>query len=103
MWPWEGEPKSIARGILDDETYDWLAVVRGMMATGGHPVVVDENVLERAHEVGRMATRIDVDHTGTSGLAGFLAMRDRGEVGPEERVAVLFTGAQRETREGTQR
>jgi threonine synthase len=103
MWPWEEEPRSIAHGILDDETYDWLAVVRGMMATGGHPVVVDEDLLERANGVGRTATQIDVDHTGTSGLAGFLAMRDRGEVGPEERVAVLFTGAGRETREGTKR
>src|SRR5262249_4510427 len=31
MWPWEEEPKSIATGILDDETYDWYAVVRGMI------------------------------------------------------------------------
>jgi threonine synthase len=95
MWPWEEEPKSIAHGILDDETYDWLAVVRGMMLTGGHPVVVDEDTLLRANKAGRTAAHIDADHTGTSGLAGFLAMRDRGEVGPEERVAVLFTGARR--------
>ena len=32
MWPWETEPHSVADGILDDETYDWLAVVRGMLA-----------------------------------------------------------------------
>jgi threonine synthase len=101
MWPWEEEPKSVAHGILDDETYDWLAVVRGMMATGGTPIVVDEDTLERANEVGRASTGIDVDHTGTSGLAGFMALRARGEVGPGERVAVLFTGARRETREGT--
>jgi threonine synthase len=99
MWSWEEAPKSIAHGILDDETYDWRAVVRGMMATGGHPVVVDEDVLEQANAVGRAATQIDVDHTGTSGLAGFLAMRDRGEVGPDERVAVLFTGARHESTE----
>ena len=42
MWPWETEPHSVAHGILDDETYDWLAVVEGMLATGGTPVVVDE-------------------------------------------------------------
>ena len=35
MWPWEQEPHSIAHGILDDETYDWLAVVEAMLATGG--------------------------------------------------------------------
>ena len=95
MWPWEEEPKSIAHGILDDETYDWLAVIRGMMATGGSPVVVDEGMLERANQIGRTTTGIDVDHTGTSGLAGLMALRELGEVGPEERVVVLFTGARR--------
>jgi threonine synthase len=100
MWPWEQEPRSIAHGILDDETYDWLAVVRGMISTGGGPVVVDEDSLERANELGRTATNIDVDHTGTAGLAGLVARRDVGEVGPEERVAVLFTGARRSTEGG---
>jgi len=95
MWPWEQEPVSVAHGILDDETYDWLAVVRGMFATGGYPVVVDEDALRRANEVGRVATGIDADHTGTSGLAGLMELRDRGDVGPDERVAVLFTGVRR--------
>jgi threonine synthase len=95
MWPWEEEPVSIASGILDDETYDWLAVVRGMIASGGYPVVVDESTLERANELGRVTTRIDADHTGTSGLAGLIDLRDRGEIGAHERVAVLFTGARR--------
>ena len=47
MWPWESEPHSIAHGILDDETYDWLAVVEGMLSTGGSPLVVDETTLRR--------------------------------------------------------
>ena len=71
-----------------------------MMATGGYPVVVGERTLERANEMGRVTTRIEVDHTGTAGLAGLMALRDRGEVQPDERVAVLFTGARRETTEG---
>jgi threonine synthase len=99
MWPWEEEPRSLATGILDDETYDWLAVVRGMITTGGYPVVVDEEILERANELGRVATRIDADHTGTAGLAGLMELRDRGEVGTDERVAVLLTGVRRETME----
>jgi threonine synthase len=40
MWPWEQQPHSIAHGILDDETYDWLAVVTGMFDSGGSPLVV---------------------------------------------------------------
>jgi threonine synthase len=79
---------------LDDETYDWYAVVRGMIATDGAPVVVDEATLELANQAAS-ATDIDADHTATSGLAGLMTLRDRGEVGPEEQVAVLFTGARR--------
>jgi threonine synthase len=95
MWPWEEEPRSIAHGILDDETYDWLAVCEGMLATGGRPLVVDEATIERANLLAREATGIDVDHTGSAGLAGLLALREAGLVGADERVAVLFTGVVR--------
>ncbi len=95
MWPWEEEPKSIATGILDDETYDWAAVVAGMLATGGSPVVVSEGALGEANRLARDRTGIDVDHTGSSGLAGLLELARRGEIGSEERVAVLFTGIRR--------
>jgi len=95
MWPWEHEPHSIAHGILDDETYDWLAVVEAMLATGGSPLVVCESRLAQANAVARQTTGIDVDHTGSAGLAGLLALRDAGEIGAGERVAVLFTGAVR--------
>jgi len=96
MWPWEEEPVSIAHGILDDETYDWLAVVRGMLRTAGTPIVVEEDTLKRANELARDATGIDVDHTGSSGLAGLLAIKEREQIDPNERVAVLFTGVRRE-------
>jgi hypothetical protein len=95
MWPWEREPKSIAHGILDDETYDWLAVCRGMLETGGYPVVVSDETLVEANDLGRGTTDADVDHTGTSGLAGLLRLHRDGAVGPHERAAVLFTGARR--------
>ena len=95
MWPWEEPPHSVAHGIIDDETYDWLAVVRGMLESGGEPVVVDEATLEEANALAREATGIDVDHTGSAGLAGLLALARAGEVPPDETVAVLFTGARR--------
>ncbi len=95
MWPWESAPHSVAHGILDDETYDWLAVVRGMLSSGGTPVVVDEEALEKANVLARSATGIDVDHTGSSGLAGLMALLKAGGVAPGERVAVLFTGRRR--------
>jgi threonine synthase len=98
MWPWESEPVSIAHGILDDETYDWRAVVRAMLATGGTPVVVDESTLAEAETLGRDTTGIDADATGTAGLAGLLELVRRGDVRPDETVAILFTGARRVAR-----
>lgn len=94
MWPWESEPKSIATGILDDETYDWLSVVRAMLETGGRPLVVSEEQLAEANELGR-AAGYDVDPTGSAGLAGLLALLDDGGIQPSERVVLLFTGVQR--------
>ena len=93
MWPWETEPHSVAHGILDDETYDWQAIVRGMIATGGYPIVVDDARLIEANALGRSATGIDADETGTAGLAGLLEMR--GELNPDETVAVIFSGHRR--------
>ncbi len=95
MWPWETEPHSIAHGILDDETYDWLAVTRAMLETRGRPLVVDEPTLRRANDLARRLTVIDVDPTGSAGLAGLMALREAGVVRDDERVAVLFTGARR--------
>jgi threonine synthase len=90
MWPWEEEPRSIAHGILDDETYDWLAVVGGLAASGGGTVVVDEETLERANRLG-VELGFNVDATGSAGLAGLLASEPRGTL----HSAVLFTGAGR--------
>ena len=78
MWPWENEPHSIAHGILDDETYDWLAVVEAMLATGGQPIVVDEDTLAHANALARRATGSDVDYTGSAGLAGLLDLCEAG-------------------------
>lgn len=94
MWPWESEPRSIATGILDDETYDWRAVVDGMLVTGGRPLVVSEERLARAHGLGHTAGYA-VDPTGSAGLAGLLDLVADGDVGPDDRVGVLFTGVDR--------
>ena len=95
MSPWPVEPRSIAKAILDDETYDWLAVVEGMATSGGFPVVVDEATLRSAHDLARETTDVPASPTGTAGLAGLMKLRREGLVGPGERVAVLFTGVER--------
>ncbi len=95
MWPWEQEPHSVAHGIIDDETYDWRACVTGMLTSGGGPLVVAEATLEEANALARETTGIDVDPTGSAGLAGLLDLVRTRAIGPDESVAVLFTGAVR--------
>ncbi len=95
MQAWEEQPKSVATGILDDETYDWHAVVEGMLMTGGRPLVVSEDLLVEANWLAVSKTGIQVDPTGSSGLAGLLEMQRSGAIGDQDRAAVLFTGIQR--------
>jgi threonine synthase len=95
MWPWEETPHSEASGILDDETYDWLAVLRGVAATGGSSVVVDEDTLQQANRSVYETTAIEPSHTGSAGLAGLLQLQRQGVVAPGARVGVLLTGVQR--------
>ena len=94
MWPWETTPASLAHGILDDETYDWLEVTRGLIESGGWPVTVNEERIREAHAMARTATAIPVDPTGTAGLAGLIELRAQGAVPHGERVAVLFSGVE---------
>jgi threonine synthase len=95
MWPWEETPRSIASGILDDETYDWHEVVSGTIESGGWPVIVTEDELRAAYDLARSATGIHASHTGAAGLAGLIALRRNGVVARSETVAVLLTGAER--------
>ena len=74
MWPWEATPHSVAHGILDDETYDWHAIVRALIETGGYPIVVSEERLLEAAALGLGQARIAVDETGAAGLAGLIEL-----------------------------
>lgn len=90
MWPWETAPVSLASGILDDETYDWWAIAEGMRASGGAPIIVDEDVLAAARDAAHIHTGIRVSATGASGLAGAMALpADGGD------IAVVFSGVER--------
>ena len=95
MWPWAEAPRSIADGILDDECYDWLAVVRAMLETGGYPVLASERTLGQANEHAVAATGIAADPTGTAGGAGLLELVRAGGLEPGESIALLFTGVRR--------
>ncbi|MEY2523164.1 MAG: threonine synthase [Ilumatobacteraceae bacterium] len=93
MWPWEHVGNSAADGILDDETYDWIPVVHAMSEGHGGPIVVTEEQVHEANELGRTTTGINASHTGTAGLAGLIAARET--IDSDERVAVIFSGVSR--------
>ena len=93
MWPWETTPVSIADGILDDETYDWIGVLDSMADTGGAPVVVSEQHVMQAYEWVHTLTSVNVSATGVAGLAGLIAMRS--DIANDERVVVVMSGVER--------
>ncbi len=99
MTVWDEEPTSIATGILDDETYDWFALVKAMIATGGWPVVVTDRQIERALDIAcpnpDSSDCCDADYTGAASFAGPIALADAGLVEPAERIVALVTGAMR--------
>lgn len=91
MTVWES-PASLADGILDDETYDWVGVVEAMRRNGGLPVVASEAEIKSAHRLAHEAG-FNVSPTGSAGLAGLLAMRD--DIAPNENVVVVVSGVTR--------
>ncbi len=91
MWPWD-DPHSLADGILDDETYDWIGVFEAMTGSGESPIEAAEDDIVAAHALARSAG-FDVSATGSAGLAGLLSIADAIE--PTERVAVVMSGVAR--------
>ena len=89
MWPWEQEPRSIASGILDDETYDWLPIAWGIIESGGHTPVVSDKQIRNALKLARKHTDIPAGPTGISGLAGLTKAATSQKI---TNAAVLFTG-----------
>lgn len=94
MTPWETPPQSVAHGILDDETYDWYALVRGMLRSGGWPVVVEDGAIIEATGLARDALKVEASPTGAAGLAGALVDLERHPA-PGEKVAVILSGVAR--------
>jgi threonine dehydratase len=99
MWPWEVTSGSPATGILDDETWDWLAILKGTARSGGWPIVVAAQTVRDAALIGQEHTGIGVDATGAAGLAGLMewtrsdeAEATRASELAQEHATVIFTG-----------
>lgn len=94
MTPWD-TPHSVATGILDDVTYDWLGIARALLLTAGDSVVASEADIERSNERVRLAG-YHADPTGSAGYAGLLAAVSAGAIDLADSVAVLITGVLRD-------
>ena len=83
----------MADGILDDETYDWVADVAEISRTSGQVVVADEDLVVAAAELGPTTTDIDASPTGTAGLAGLMAVSP--SLPSDAQVLLVFSGIRR--------
>jgi threonine synthase len=94
MQPWQsseqGGPHSLASGILDDETYDWIGIIESLARSHGDSAVVSEAHVVEANELALAHTSVSVDPTGSAGLAGLVARRS--DIGANERVGVILSG-----------
>ena len=95
MSPWP-DPHSLADGILDDETYDWIAVLDAVRATDGDTVVAAEAHIERAWHLA-LDGGFDCSPTGAASLAGLLEVLDgpEGDSWRRRNVAVVVSGVRR--------
>ena len=92
MVPWS-DPVSLADGILDDETYDWIGVRRAVRASGGRSVVATEALVVAAAEL-VARTGPPTSPTGTAGLAGLMTELAEGRQ-VDGTVAVVLSGVAR--------
>ena len=95
MTPWI-DPSSFATGILDDVTYDWLALLRQTHASGAVPLVASEQAIHGAFTTARDVTGLNVCSTGTAGLAGLIEHTETLHTASgREHAVVIFSGVHR--------
>lgn len=92
MFPWSANvPESLAEGILDDTTYDWLAIIDGVLKTQGDVLVVKEKeIVDAFNTVKKLGMNISA--TGTSGLAGLMQALENKKAKKGEKIGLFFTG-----------
>ena len=92
MQPWES-PHSLADGILDDETYDWISIGRAIERSSGRSVVAAESEIVHAHKLVNTSGP-PTSATGTAGVAGALGESAAGTL-DDRPIVVLLSGAAR--------
>lgn len=86
------EPDTLADSISVGQPRDAVKALAAVRDTDGqYETVTDEAILEAGHLLGRRAG-IFAEPAAATALAGVLALRQRGDIQPDHRVAVLVTG-----------
>ncbi len=91
MWPWEDVGDTVAGAIVDDETYDWFALVGSMLCTGGYPITVNDEELLHGNQLSASAAC----ESGTADVAGLLAMKAAGLFAADETAITVLSGVRR--------
>jgi threonine synthase len=95
FYPWNAnEPHSVAEGILDDTTYDGFEIARAMFQTGGVPVILTEEQLTNAWDIGTRCTKLNISATGTAGLAALKSLAASKIIAAQQETAIIFTGVE---------
>ena len=93
MKPWDN-PKSLASGILDDVTYDWLGVIRSLLLSDGGSIVSSEkNIISASQLVSSLG--INAEPTGAASVAGVISLLEDKIIDQSQKVGVLITGVNR--------
>lgn len=92
MTTWEA-PASLADGILDDETYDWISIFRALRRSSGRSVVAPELNIVRAHEIVN-AFGPPTSATGSAGVAGAITEAEMGVL-DDRPIVLVLSGAAR--------
>lgn len=86
-------PETFGGEIVNLAPVDGLEVIRGLIESGGLPLIVDEESLEKAQEQALKHTNTDLTLTGSSGLAGLRTLLKHNMIQKGERCGLIFTGA----------
>jgi threonine synthase len=90
--PWP-DPSTIAAGLRVPGPLGDRLMLRALRESGGGAVTVTDAQLVAAARDLQTLEGIDASPEGGAALAGALALKARGTLGPEERVVIFNTGA----------
>jgi threonine synthase len=90
--PW-ADPWTIASGLRVPGPLGDRLMLRALRDSGGNAVAIDDGVLDAEARRVTAAEGIDLSPEGGAALAAARHLRERGAIGPEERVLVFNTGA----------